>query len=163
MFCKNCGKEIGDAAKFCSNCGSNQAPVNEKIVNVPIVDRSIRQFPPQKSQMNSLSLVGLILGIVGLLYAIFLAVAYSTGIVGSPLWVCVSFLIGILCIILGAVGRKKGSKTIAVITIILGILIVALSAVDLYLGVQYSEGAGQRYLDSVHRRQEIERLLDELD
>ena len=25
MFCKNCGKEISDAAKFCPSCGSSQA------------------------------------------------------------------------------------------------------------------------------------------
>lgn len=31
MFCKNCGKEIGDSDVFCSGCGAKQTPVYKQV------------------------------------------------------------------------------------------------------------------------------------
>ncbi len=35
MFCKNCGKELVDGAKFCDGCGASQQTIEQNI-NVPV-------------------------------------------------------------------------------------------------------------------------------
>ena len=57
MFCKNCGKEISDTAKYCPECGASQSeptPVEEAPVNTIQGERS------------NFALLGFILGIISI-------------------------------------------------------------------------------------------------
>ena len=46
MYCKNCGTQLNDGAKFCTNCGAPVAPLSEADVKQP-------QQPPVASQSQA--------------------------------------------------------------------------------------------------------------
>lgn len=56
MFCKNCGKEIEDNAKFCTGCGTIQGET-QQIANTAI------QEPSKKSK--SKKIIGIIMLVLG--------------------------------------------------------------------------------------------------
>ena len=54
MFCRNCGKELPDEARFCPNCGFNKA--NSEITN--------RREPSGKiTAINILTIISMIFGV----------------------------------------------------------------------------------------------------
>ncbi len=62
MFCKNCGKEIPDTAKYCPECGANQ--IEDTIVSNTsntTLNNSESSLNPERSNF---ALLGFILGII---------------------------------------------------------------------------------------------------
>ena len=59
MYCKHCGKEISETAKFCDSCGK---PVAEEVKNtVPVVEEA-----PQKKKKKRHPILGTIVLIIGI-------------------------------------------------------------------------------------------------
>jgi len=44
MYCKNCGKQIPDDAKFCQNCGANQTEKTETPVSFKRYESPVEKF-----------------------------------------------------------------------------------------------------------------------
>lgn len=59
MFCKHCGKEISETAKFCDGCGK---PVAEEITT-PVAAPIVEEAPKKKKRHPILGTIVLILGI----------------------------------------------------------------------------------------------------
>ena len=53
MICKNCGMELSDEAKFCSNCGT---PVTKEEIEVPMEEFIRSREWPMGKVMNCLRL-----------------------------------------------------------------------------------------------------------
>lgn len=69
MFCKYCGKEIAEDAKFCPNCGSG---VNQENTPAP-VQLSVDSNPPKQNHGDKVILIicaifGLVLGILSIVF-----------------------------------------------------------------------------------------------
>lgn len=64
MFCKQCGQELAEDTKFCSNCGTS-TDVSNKI--------------KPKKKINKKLIIGLCIGIAGLLVIVGLMLAISSG------------------------------------------------------------------------------------
>lgn len=68
MFCKNCGKQISDNAKFCSHCGAEQSDTNYTTNELPVQEThsgSANEIP--KSSFGFLKFIiklALIIGLV---------------------------------------------------------------------------------------------------
>jgi len=62
MYCSNCGNKIERGALFCTKCGSG-------VENTPMNNQSIYYYAP-KVPGNGLSIAGMVLGIVGLTFAL---------------------------------------------------------------------------------------------
>ena len=63
MFCKNCGKELVDDAKFCAGCGANQT-VTEQTPQTPAMPSS------QKLKTSGKKIIGIIMATLGILSVI---------------------------------------------------------------------------------------------
>ena len=50
MFCEQCGKQLSDAAKFCSGCGMSQTTVPAPAQPQPAPQQPVYQQPPQQPQ-----------------------------------------------------------------------------------------------------------------
>ena len=68
MFCKNCGKELKKEEKFCSNCGKK---VEEVIPQTTEAQQSI------KIPGNGMSIAGMILGILAIVWTFFELLSFS--------------------------------------------------------------------------------------
>lgn len=134
MKCPNCGAEIEDGLKICSNCGvelgtENQAQVQNQNINnetdsqakEPQVlevnyqnNEESRAYTENIKKMSNqqedkgLSITALVLGI-----ASFVCIAVNTFL---------ALLCSILAIVFGAIGRKKGAKGLGTAGMILGII-----------------------------------------
>ena len=53
MFCKNCGHEISDAAKFCSNCGTKVEVDEDIVVPVAVVDKAEEEVNESEVETNN--------------------------------------------------------------------------------------------------------------
>ena len=49
MFCKNCGKELKDGAKFCASCGA-QMPVEEPVAT----ENEAKETPAQQENAEQI-------------------------------------------------------------------------------------------------------------
>lgn len=78
MFCKNCGNQIDDDAKFCHGCGaSTEEPIDHPVVEkIPVsspASRTVQPKAPEKKKgMGCLSVIGIILAIF--LFFIFIGI-----------------------------------------------------------------------------------------
>lgn len=115
MFCKKCGAELPDNAKFCNNCG---APA-EKIVDAGKTMRD-RQRNSNKKVVNIGPIIDVIIGIVELCYA-FITYAndtrtwyggytYQPPYTGHEIMTMLIGFCGILCLIFGLYGFLKNLK-----------------------------------------------------
>ena len=101
MFCKHCGNQIPDNATFCTHCGN-----------------STQTTPPttpyhQPQQSSSFYVVSLVLGIVGIVLALF-----------SPILGLIPSIVGI---VLGAKERKASGKAVGLTLSIIGASIAVLN------------------------------------
>ena len=124
MFCKNCGKQLEDDAKFCSGCGMNLAETPAEQIEQPA-------HQTNKKTRNGAKTAKLIVGIISIVLFMVIAfqscaVSISTALTGTEstsggAGVIVSFLI----LISGIVGictrnSKAGGITTAVFYAIAG-------------------------------------------
>ena len=77
MFCKKCGKQLQEDAKFCLNCG-------EKIISSsPVINESFKQKPEKESkndtQKNSGARLGIVIGILAVLVIVVVFVFFGKG------------------------------------------------------------------------------------
>lgn len=73
MFCKKCGKKIENVDMFCPKCGTptNEAEVPAQgSVQPAYYPNPYGQYEKPKTPGNGLSIAGMVLGIVGLVYAL---------------------------------------------------------------------------------------------
>ena len=67
MYCKYCGKEIADDAKFCPNCG---AGINQETIQpvTQVNDEPSQQKPAKKDNVGFIicAILGLVLGILSI-------------------------------------------------------------------------------------------------
>ncbi|MBR2954100.1 MAG: zinc-ribbon domain-containing protein [Clostridia bacterium] len=68
MYCKNCGKEMAENAKFCSYCGSENNATNRNFVDVTVADEVVKeQKPVKKSKRKIIGIVLLCLQVFSIL------------------------------------------------------------------------------------------------
>lgn len=67
MYCKFCGKEIDDNARFCPSCGGSFAD-SISSVNDRIQEQTNTQFNTSDSKKQGLAIASLILGIASLIF-----------------------------------------------------------------------------------------------
>ena len=73
MFCKKCGKKVDEADTFCPKCGT---PINDAIapaqgpVQPMYYQNQYGGYPAPKVPGNGSSIAGMVLGIIGLVYAL---------------------------------------------------------------------------------------------
>jgi hypothetical protein len=116
---------IGDIVEVFQN--------GEEIVINKVVDYKPISTATPNSKKSVFGLLGIIIGVIGVVYAISLMIFYETNdpyIWDSPLWSSISFILGIACLILGIVNLKKGDNGDAVV--ILGVFVIILAWLDLY-------------------------------
>jgi hypothetical protein len=167
MFCFNCGKEISGAVNFCPHCGADvqthASPSNTSLHGAPTgppqFSRQTNGTPILPTQKRPNALLRIIPGVAGVLYALFLAGIYSTGIADSPILVCISFALGVVSIILG-LKIVKEDKLFGIAVLVLGIIVILISCIDLYVASEYAAGVGDRWAESHRRVEELERLLN---
>ncbi len=134
MICPNCGKEIPDGSFFCGECGSEVKNVAEEVKaeesvveakkeETPVVAEPVKEEANEPEgtvetekpeENNTLSIIALIIAIVGL--ALIFVKGYLTGVAG------------IVAIIMGALGRKQGARSIGTASMIIGIIDVVVVA-----------------------------------
>lgn len=122
MICPNCGREIPDESLFCGECGADlnqfaqaqqfQQP-QEPIVE-PTVEMKNEPVKNDPNGSNTMSLISLILGIVGVILLFFVPV--------------LAVALSIAAIILGLMGRKIGARSMGTAGLVLGIIVVAIVA-----------------------------------
>ena len=117
MFCKSCGKEIADDSKVCSYCGVQVAAPAAAPVAAPEV----------AGQFNVLGLIGMILGILSIVF--FWAI---DGILGLAMSITGLVLSNIG---LKKVGMSKGMAKAGKITSIIGLVFSAIYLVIVVLVV----------------------------
>ena len=130
MICPNCGKEIPDGSFFCGECGSEVKNVAEEVKaeesvveakkeETPVVAEPVKEEANEPEgtvetekpeENNTLSIIA----IVGL--ALIFVKGYLTGVAG------------IVAIIMGALGRKQGARSIGTAGMIIGIIDVVVVA-----------------------------------
>ncbi len=109
MFCKNCGKEIDDAAVVCPNCGAATDKFKEPAISAQTAE---------SSKLNVFAIIGFIMSLVAFAFAFIIAIVY---------WI--ALIAAITLSILGLVWSvKKGANLKG-----LAIAGVVISAVDLAL------------------------------
>ena len=100
MFCQNCGKELGEDAKFCPYCGASTHGAEETPVVAPATGAAPVQ--PQEDKppkvWSIFALVGKILGIVCLCASVIPYLNYF------------SFVGAIIGIVLSCLGRKAKNE-----------------------------------------------------
>lgn len=134
MKCEKCGKEIEENSKFCSNCGEK---IEDKIIEVEKVnteenneqDKQENQSKVKNAEIineekSGLSVASLILGIAAILCV------FEHGIL--------NITCGILAIVFGAIGRKKGAKGTGTAGMILGIASIVLFAIVLIYAIFFA-------------------------
>lgn len=133
MICPNCGKEIPDGSFFCGECGTEvknvaeEVKVEELVEETPVEEAPVVTEPVKEEtenaqttettkteENNTLSIISLIIAIVGL--ALIFIKGYLTGVAG------------IVAIIMGALGRKQGARSIGTAGMIIGIIDVVVLA-----------------------------------
>lgn len=139
MKCSNCDQDLLPGAAFCGNCGAKivsaassvparnqdlaqpqidqpQQPenTNQQTLNTPIFNPAGQGSTVAVPSVNKsgLSIASMVLGIISIPFIFY---AY------------LGFILGLLAIIFGIVGRKKGEKTIAMAGIITGSIGLSLS------------------------------------
>lgn len=126
MFCGNCGKEVNEAKKFCPYCGSSltlkqnvNATENSGSKAESLYTSSANQ-PADTTPSNGMAAAALVLGIVGIIFAI---------IPFLPIRI-IGLILGILGIVLSAVSKKQnGSSGMATGGLVLGILAVIFAGI----------------------------------
>ncbi len=85
MFCKNCGKEISDDAKYCPYCGVEQSNI-EPIKNVSVKEENT-SIPPEKHKKKShrLLFVMIIFGFCIFGFVKFMQYQQSRSLVGEDI------------------------------------------------------------------------------
>lgn len=137
MQCSNCDQDLLPGAAFCGNCGAkivsvaSSVPVQNEVVTQPQVDQSQQPTYTGQQTLNTptlnpvgqgstvavpsgnksgLSIASMVIGILSILTMFIIQ--------GLP------FVLGIVSIILGIVGKKKGGKALAFVGIITGAISV---------------------------------------
>lgn len=112
MYCKNCGKQIADDAKFCDGCGTPAETSGQPVIN--IINNSAIEHTPGVSQKNKWVAFMLCLFLGGIGIHRFYVGKIGTGI----LWLCTFGLCGIgsiidlIVIICGGFTDKSGNKLV---------------------------------------------------
>ena len=89
MNCPNCGKNIADGAKFCSNCGAPaedpqaQQPVYQQPAQQPAYQSPVYQQPPIKKKASAAILVPGLIGAILVIVGVFLPYASVLGFSAS--------------------------------------------------------------------------------
>ncbi len=109
MFCRNCGAQNEDGARFCTSCGTSLVETAAPVQSAP--QQPVYQ-QPVKPPAQGFAIASMVLGIIGLL--IF------------------PYILGTLGIIFGGVAKSKGNKNgMATAGIVMGIIAVALWLVQI--------------------------------
>lgn len=77
MFCKNCGKEIENGAKFCPHCGTSQGLSQHVVEPVPVKD--VKNGKKDNTR-NGLKTAKLVIGIISIV--LFIIIAFQSCAVG---------------------------------------------------------------------------------
>ena len=122
MYCKNCGKELGNDVRFCPNCGTfvQEDAQQPSTATAPIETNAgvVENKPPKV--WTVFSIIGKILGIV----------CISTSLIPYLNWF--SFGFGIIGIVMSCLGKKAKTEETdrnSRIGLILSIVAVAVSLV----------------------------------
>ena len=67
MFCKKCGREINDNAKFCPYCGQS---TNEEVYNVKEQKIEIKEQNKETAELNTITITFLIVTVITLVLSI---------------------------------------------------------------------------------------------
>ena len=112
MVCNNCGKEIQNGTKFCTNCGTK---VEEKIVE-PVVTETAK---PASQGSSALGIASMVLGIVSIILSWILSIFILVfPIVGLILGIC-----------------AKGKKGFKITGIILNAISIAVCFIMFFVGL----------------------------
>ena len=144
MYCSNCGNKLSQGEAFCTKCGS---PTGNNVVNNQPV-----YYYNQKVPGNGLSIAGMVLGIVGIVFALLyllsftaesyvieyglnrrFVVAYAFGIVLIPLSLSATGLPLSIC---GMLKNKNGKNVSGIILNSITLLIQFI--LFLYIIINYS-------------------------
>ena len=124
-FCSNCGTQVDENASFCSKCG---APINKEenannnftngtnsSINFNNTDNSYYNNQPPVENKKSFSQVGLILGILGIVFAwVFALAGHALSITG---------------IVIGAKEFKRTHNPAGLVTSIIGEICAIVSSI----------------------------------
>lgn len=125
MYCKNCGSELSEGAKFCMSCGApiegtqqeNNAAAEVSVSTPTVADEA-------KKKYNGLSIAGFIVSLVSFL--------------GGPFTILFGPIVGIVLSALGLWQIKKSEqqgKGLAITGIILGALAILATIVLVVIGI----------------------------
>ena len=115
-FCSNCGTQVDETASFCHKCG---APINKEknanSINFNNTDNSYYNNQPPVESKNSFSQVGLILGILGIVFSwVFALAGHALSITG---------------IVIGAKEFKRTHNPAGLVTSIIGEICAIVSSI----------------------------------
>ena len=147
MFCKYCGKELPDDAKFCPNCGARLE--DEVIPNeVTFVETSPEQpteTPKSTKVWDVFAKIGLTLGIINMSMCLLFAIGFNNVTLQSLSYIATfTESCGIPGIIFSALGKKSlfhRSKGVAgmilsIISVIVEILLMLIYLIILVLSYE---------------------------
>lgn len=100
QYCQNCGKEIKEEGKFCSNCGSNLSMImpDEKLVEIKI-----------RAAERLISFVGRLAIMTGIAGPFIIFFAFAT--TGEPIWAFWFMLLsGIILTVIGVASLYYSEK-----------------------------------------------------
>ena len=91
MFCKKCGREISDNAKFCPYCGQS---TNKEVYNVEEQTIELRNKTKETSELNTITITFLIVTVITLVLSILnlivwikiIALALATALTGAGIY-----------------------------------------------------------------------------
>ena len=130
MFCKQCGVQLDDGAKFCHQCGASTESVNETPVQQPPQPQYSQpsyqynqpNYQPQQSGYvnnnnaysqstpgNGTGIPAMILGILALVLMPF-ACFGAYGVMGLLIFVGVPFLFSIVGLVLGIISNHSAKR-----------------------------------------------------
>lgn len=131
MFCKNCGTEIPNNVAFCTRCGApvqNQAqPQPQQAPQGGYYQPPQQQYyqPPMQQGNGKTPIVSLVLGIIGLVLAIFPTIFY------------IALVVSIVGIVFGVKERKTTGKAVGLVLSIIGTCIAGVYLLFGILGLAF--------------------------
>ena len=131
MYCRYCGKELPEEAKFCPSCGAKLVEEIETSIEAePVFDMPKEEKPKSSKVWDTFATIGMILGIINMAMCLLFAIGFKNVTLQNLTYIA-TFLesCGVPAIILSVLGKKSLLyKTRGLAGTILGIISVIVEA-----------------------------------
>ncbi|MBQ9247045.1 MAG: zinc-ribbon domain-containing protein [Ruminococcus sp.] len=171
MYCKNCGNEMIDGARFCTNCGAKvETPSVDQSMPTPITFVNTQPAPPTYPALSQTSrplstpnpVAGFILSIIGLVHTLCAWIIVIFGgfynNIFALIYGVIGLIFGVISLILILIYRSKylSLHGIGIVGLVFAGLsgLFAVILIIAFIGVQSSSH------NMVNNLRELERLFD---